>query len=95
MPTDIKGYRVFIASPSGLEKEREAFRDTLHKYNGMDAIARGVSFIPVGWEETIGGRRRPQSIINDEAKTCDCFIMVLWDRWGSPPDKNGNTKFSS
>ena len=28
MPTPLTAYRVFIASPGGLESERKAFRDT-------------------------------------------------------------------
>ena len=95
MAEDIKQYRVFIATPGGLDKEREGFRDTLRDYNEMDAIQRGVLFWPVGWEETLGGVGRPQSIINDEVRSCDYFVMVLWDRWGSSPHKDGEGKYSS
>ena len=95
MSKDVKQYRVFIASPAGLDKEREGFRDTLRDYNEMDAVERGVLFSPVGWEETLGGIGRPQSIINDEVISCDYFIMVLWDRWGSSPHMNGKGKYSS
>lgn len=41
-------------------------------------------FIPVGWEMTLGGVGRPQEKINQELKECDQFILLLWDRWGSP-----------
>jgi len=95
MAEDIKQYRVFIASPGGLDKEREGFRDTLRDYNEMDAVQRGVLFRPVGWEDTLGGIGRPQSIINDDVRSCDYFVMVLWDRWGSSPDKKGKGKYSS
>ena len=95
MAEDIKQYRVFIATPGGLDEEREGFRDTLRDYNEMDAVQRGVLFWPVGWEETLGGVGRPQSIINDEVRSCDYFVMVLWDRWGSSPHKEGEGKYSS
>ena len=95
MPIDLKGYTVFIASPGGLDKERNTFRDTIEEHNKCDGIARSVQFIPVGWEETIGGQRRPQSIINDEVRKCDYFIMVLYDRWGTPPGQDDNKKYSS
>jgi hypothetical protein len=42
-------------------------------------------FLPVGWEDTLGGVGRPQSIINEDLKRCDYFVMVLWDWWGTPP----------
>ena len=95
MPVDLKGYRVFIASPGGLDNERTAFRDTIEEHNRSDGLARSVQFIPVGWEETLGGQRRPQSIINDEVQKCDYFVMVLHDRWGTPPGQDGNKKYSS
>ncbi len=95
MPVDIKGYRVFIASPSGLEQERKSFREALREYNEMDAWDRGVAFWPVGWEETLGGVGRPQSIINDEIRLCDYFVMILWDRWGSSPDRGGQGQYTS
>jgi tetratricopeptide (TPR) repeat protein len=95
MAVDIKGYRVFIASPSGLDKEREAFRNTLQEYNDVDALKRGVLFWPIGWEETLGGIGRPQSLINEDVRSCDYFVMVLLDRWGSKPDIEGKGKYSS
>ena len=58
-------------------------RDVIEKYNSEDAIRRGVVFIPVGWELTLGGLGRPQAIINQDLEECDAFVLVLHDRWGS------------
>ena len=85
MPSALTGYRIFIASPGGLPDIREAFRDVIAKYNTEDAMRRGVVFIPVGWELTLGGMGRPQAIINQDLEECDAFILVLHDRWGSNP----------
>jgi tetratricopeptide (TPR) repeat protein len=85
MPSSLTGYRIFIASPGGLQDMREAFRDIIAKYNTEDAMRRGVVFIPVGWELTLGGMGRPQAIINQELEECDAFVLVLHDRWGSNP----------
>ena len=52
-------------------------------------------FQPVGWEDTLGGVGRPQEIINEDLRTCDYFLMMLWDRWGSRPDSSPTAKFSS
>ncbi len=95
MPTDLKGYRVFIASPGGLDTERRSFRSTIVDYNEMDALPRGAMFIPVGWEVTLGGLGRPQSLINEEVRKCDYFVLLLWDRWGSPPDPGGADGYTS
>lgn len=87
MPKDIKAYRVFIASPGGLQDERNAFRSALTQYNEVHGFSRGVMFLPVGWEDTLGGIGRPQHIINQDLRECDFMVLLLWDRWGSPPDR--------
>lgn len=85
MPTQLTAYRIFIASPGGLMEVRQRFRQVIEKYNTEDAIRRGVLFIPVGWELTLGGLGRPQSLINREIEECDAFFLILHDRWGSNP----------
>ena len=96
MADSITRYKVFIASPGGLREERQAFRDTIREYNEeIDKQRRDVTFMPVGWEETLGGYGRPQSLINEDIIACDYFILLLWDRWGSPPDTPGQGQYSS
>ncbi|HEV2126064.1 MAG TPA: DUF4062 domain-containing protein [Chloroflexota bacterium] len=94
MPQDLKCYRVFIASPGGLQAERQAFREVVREYNEEEAVPRGVLFWPAGWEDTLGRVGRPQSIINEDVRSCDYFLLLLWDRWGSPPDVR-SSEFSS
>ena len=96
MADSITRYKVFIASPGGLREEREAFRDTIRDYNEeIDQQRRDITFMPVGWEETLGGPGRPQSLINEDIIACDYFILLLSDRWGSPPDTPGQGQYSS
>jgi tetratricopeptide (TPR) repeat protein len=90
MSEDLKSYSVFIASPGGLTNERRAFRATLNECNDRDAFQRGLMFRAIGWEDTLAGVGRPQAIINDEIETCDYFLLVLWDRWGTPPGGDAN-----
>jgi uncharacterized protein YjbI with pentapeptide repeats len=95
MSKPLTEFRVFIASPGGLESERELFRDTLQEYNEIELHSRGLIFTPIGWEITLGGFGRPQHLINADLVRCDYFILLLWDRWGSPPDKQAKDKYSS
>jgi Flp pilus assembly protein TadD, contains TPR repeats len=95
MPFPLTGYRVFIASPSGLQKERQLFRETVESYNKEAAVRRGAMFEPVGWEDTLGGVGRPQELINEELKKCDYFVLLLWDQWGSPTEAGPNPKYTS
>jgi hypothetical protein len=92
MPEDIALYRIFIATPGGLDQERRAFVQTLDRYNVAEAMHRQAMFFPVGWEDTLAGAGRPQSLIDRDLDKCDYFVMVLWDRWGSPP---GDPQYTS
>ena len=85
MPKLITQYRVFIGSPSGLDQERECFRRKLERYTAVHSEPQGITFYPVGWEETVGGAGRPQELINDDLRQCDYAVFVLYDRWGSSP----------
>lgn len=93
MPSHVSVYRVFIASPGGLEQERERFREIINEYNETDALEGGVLFFPIGWELTIRGMGRPQKLINDDIRRCDYCLLVLHDRWGTPPSPD--TSFTS
>lgn len=85
MPRQLTDYRVFIATPNGLQDERKQFKEVLEDYNLADANHRGLNFTPVGWEITLGGIGRPQELIDQDIKGCDFFVMILHDRWGTPP----------
>lgn len=89
MPSSITQYNVFIASPGGLEAEREAFRSSLEKYNRQDGNARQVQYSPVGWETTLRGVGRPQELINRDVEQSDYLVLLLWDRWGTRPSGGG------
>ena len=89
MAIEVRAYRIFIATPGGLEMERETFRRVVSEYNETDALPRSVQFVPVGWEDTLASVGRPQALINQDLHTCDYFLIALWDRWGSPPDHEG------
>jgi hypothetical protein len=89
MPSAITAYRVFIASPSGLDEERRRFREILNEFNEDQAIESGVMFIPIGWELTLAGMGRPQGLVNDDLQRCDYSVLLLHDRWGNPPSLIG------
>jgi Domain of unknown function (DUF4062) len=89
-----KVVKIFLASPGDLEDERELAKATVDEFN--DGIGRSLGYHVdlVGWEDTIGGYGRPQSLINKDLEQCEYFIGLMWQRWGSPPDFEGG-EFSS
>ena len=88
-------YCVFIASPDGLEAEREIFYDELKDTNDTHAKERGVIFEGIGWEDIPPTYKRSQEAINEELRKCDYYVLVLWDRWGSNPNPGVEWKYSS
>ncbi|GGF43540.1 protein of unknown function [Mameliella alba] len=94
MPQQIDNISVFIASPGGLDEERQAAYRIVQDINRANAKHWGCQLELVGWEETLPGHGRPQSIINRDLDRCEYFIGLIYDHWGSPPSSE-DTKFSS
>ena len=88
----LSGRQIFIASPGGLDAERQRVRETVDEYNRSLSSKTGVAFITRGWEEIPGGLGRPQALINQIIDDCDFTVVLLADRWGSAP---GLDAFSS
>ena len=84
MPDVTDLYRVFLASPGGLDDARAAFEEEVAELN----LRRQMRLEVVAWEDQPGGVGRPQERINESLRECDFCVLVFWDRWGSPPDKD-------
>jgi tetratricopeptide (TPR) repeat protein len=79
--------KVFIGSPSDLNKEHILFRGIIEEVNKIKANSLGIYLEPLGWEDTLPGIGRPQSLINQDVKQSDLMVMLLWKRWGSNTGK--------
>jgi len=83
----LKRIRVFLSSPSDLDSERKMFPEILTKVNDLKAKSKGILLEPVGWEDTLPGRGRPQEKINEDIRRSHLIVMLLWKRWGTPTGK--------
>jgi hypothetical protein len=81
-----KVVKVFLASPSDLQNERSLAKEMVDEFNDTIGKSLGYHVDLVGWEDTIAGYGRPQSLINKDLEQCEYFIGLMWQRWGSPPD---------
>ena len=88
-------FRVFLGSPSGLELERDAFCDEVEFFNTTHADAKGVNFKVERWEEIPPDYGRPQSHIDELLARCHCYVLILYDRWGSPPGVGNGGRYTS
>lgn len=93
MPSTRKIIRAFLASPGDLQDERLAIRGVVDEFNELWADKLGYQVELIGWEEAVAGFGRPQHLINQDLDRCDLFLGMIWKRWGTPPDQNG--EFSS
>lgn len=80
MPSTLSAYRILIELANEMTEERQAFGELVHEYNALEAIPRGVLFIPVGWDSAVEPSQR---LLRDDYREIDYFLLVLWDRW--PP----------
>lgn len=75
--------KVFIATPSDLTEEREAFRNILELLNEGFGDGANIEFEALGWEnEYASTGRRVQSLFNKMIDECDVFILAMHTRWG-------------
>ena len=87
MPYQATVYRVMIASPSDVSKERQAAKDIIYEWNALHSLEAGFVLLPVTWEthSTPQMGDHPQNILNDQIlKDSDILIGMFWTRIGTP-----------
>ncbi|EOW4146844.1 DUF4062 domain-containing protein [Vibrio parahaemolyticus] len=80
-------YKIFLASPSDVAKERQLAREVIQKWNDLHSEETGVMLQAVGWEShsysAMGDRA--QGILNKQIlKDADFLIGMFWTRIGTP-----------
>ncbi|MEJ1353097.1 MAG: DUF4062 domain-containing protein [Candidatus Sedimenticola sp. (ex Thyasira tokunagai)] len=93
MASTRKIIRAFLASPGDLQVERKAIRDVVDEINESWANEFGYHVELIGWEDTVSRFGRAQHVINQDLGRCDLFLGMIWKKWGTPPDNDG--EFSS
>ena len=77
--------KIFIGSPGGLEGERKTAKRIIDEINQSHGEHWGIQFKLEGWELTLPGYARAQSLINKDLDKSDFFVGILWDHWGTRP----------
>jgi len=80
-------YKIFLASPSDVPKERQLAREVIQKWNELHSERTGIILQAVGWEthsySSMEGRA--QGILNKQIlKDADFLIGIFWCRLGTP-----------
>jgi tetratricopeptide (TPR) repeat protein len=84
---------VFIASPSGLEREREVVNEVIRKFQEFTRLSSSEIYVAQEWTSVPPGAGRPQDHINELLDASHLAIFIFSDRWGTHP--GGETKYSS
>jgi len=79
----LRNLRVFLASPGGLDAERQAVEAVVSLLNAEIALTNNVLITVRRWEQIIGAAGNPQSQINPGVDNCDIFIGMVHRRWGT------------
>ncbi|GJM16111.1 MAG: hypothetical protein DHS20C13_14380 [Thermodesulfobacteriota bacterium] len=88
-----KVYRVFLASPSDVNQEREIAKIVVADINKSIGRKFNITLDLVGWEDIPSGYGRPQGKINPHLEKSNLFIGLLWRTLGSPSGKETLTGF--
>lgn len=80
-------FTIFIASPNDLSAEREKTKEAIDRFCRVLGRKLNWHIELLGWEDTLPGYARPQSLINKDVDSCDLFIGILWKRWGTATGK--------
>lgn len=79
-------YRVLIASPSDLLKERQIATEVIQEWNAQHSDAESVVLLPVKWETHAMPQAgiAPQEAINSQlVNKCDILIGMFWTKLGT------------
>jgi hypothetical protein len=87
MAEAVTQFRIFIASPSDCQAEREAVRHIASQDQAIQTLCRryNIAIQVFGWEDIPSDLGRPQSLINAAMNTFnpDWFVFIFWHRFGS------------
>jgi hypothetical protein len=87
MPYNSRVFRIFIASPSDVEEERDVIAKIITEWNDLHSYEKKIVLLPLRWETHSAPElgRRPQEIINTEiVDHADMAVGVFWTRIGTP-----------
>lgn len=87
MSYQARAFKVFIASPGDVAREREVIRAVIERWNSIDSQQNKMVLIPIGWETNAApemGRAAQDYINMDILDSCDVVIGVFWTRVGTP-----------
>jgi len=92
MPVSKQHFRLFIASPSDVQAERDAVEEVIKKVNLQND--EGIHLDVIRWEDfATPNWGHPQDVIfeNTQFEKTDIFVAIFWSRMGTPSGRKNPT----
>ena len=86
--------RIFLASPGGLESERDAIEQLAGTLNANFSDRLNITLVVRRFEQRAARSGRAQAQINPWVDDCDILIALVHRRWGSSSGDGDQTGFS-
>jgi hypothetical protein len=88
MPRSTKNYRIFVASPGDVQREREAMQGVVNAMNRiLEALLPddGIAVELLMWERNVAPHiiDGPQHVVNEQIDSYDIFLGLLARRFGT------------
>lgn len=94
MPETVTKYRVFIASPSDLNDERQAIDEVIRELNLTYGQQNNLVIELIKWEthsaSGTSGSSTQELISKDIGDSYDLFIGMMWLKFGTPTKSSGS-----
>jgi hypothetical protein len=85
MATRVKKMRVFAASPSDVNEERDCLSKVVEELNRTLGRERNIVLELVRWETHVApDMGRPQAVVSRQVGPFDIFVGIMWKRFGTP-----------
>ena len=86
MAFDAKVIKVFISCPNEVDDEKKVVRETIGRWNAINAEEYGIAYLPISWDinSVPEFSKPPQTYINEEIlDKCDILVALFWTTLGS------------
>ena len=87
MPKQITKYKIFVASPSDLEEDRESIDEVITELNITYGSWFDLTIELLKWETHSApgvSENHVQNLINKDIRNYDLFIGLMWLKFGTP-----------
>jgi hypothetical protein len=91
-PETVRIIRVFVSSPSDVEKEREVLDAVIRSINGTDGQPHGFRLEVFKWEENVVPKigPKPQKVVDEQTPVYDIYLGIMSARFGTPTGRFGS-----